>query len=147
MANKKNKVKDVKVEGLDELVNEGKNIDIVKVEEIIANNSEEPTKEEETVVSEEVVASEPVIEKEVEVADMETAVEKEAEISEGTVVSEPTGEENNDSVEEDYETIDEVISECTGEIDSEVKEEKKPTEEKEPWYVSRARRITDYYNW
>ena len=23
----------------------------------------------------------------------------------------------------------------------------KPTEEKEPWYVSRARRITDYYNW
>ena len=141
MANKKNKVKDVKVEGLDELVNEGKNIDIVKVEEIIANNSEEPSKEEETVVSEEVVASEPVIEKEVEVADTETAVEKEAEISE------PTGEENNDSVEENYETIDEVISECTGEIDSEVKEEKKPTEEKEPWYVSRARRITDYYNW
>ena len=147
MANKKNKVKDVKVEGLDELVNEGKNIDIVKVEEIIANNSEEPTKEEDTVVSEEVVASEPVIEKEVEVADTETAVEKEAEISEETVVSEPTGEENNVSVEEDYETIDEVISECTGEIDSEVKEEKKPTEEKEPWYVSRARRITDYYNW
>mgnify|MGYP003506723655 CR=1 FL=1 len=134
MANKKNKVKDVKVEGLDELVNEGKNIDIVKVEEIIANNSEEPTKEEETVVSEEVVASEPVI-------------EKEAEISEEAVVSEPTGEENNDSVEEDYEAIDEVISECTGEIDSEVKEEKKPTEEKEPWYISRARRITDYYNW
>lgn len=147
MANKKNKVKDVKVEGLDELVNEGKNIDIVKVEEIIANNSEEPTKEEETVVSEEVVVSEPVIEKEVEVADTETAVEKEAEISEETVVSEPTAEENNVSVEEDYETIDEVISECTGEIDSEVKEEKKPTEEKEPWYVSRARRITDYYNW
>ena len=141
MANKKNKVKDVKVEGLDELVNEGKNVDIVKVEEIIANNSEEPSKEEEIVVSEEVVASEPVIEKEVEVADTETAVEKEAEISE------PTGEENNDSVEEDYEAIDEVISECTGEIDSEVKEEKKPTEEKEPWYVSRARRITDYYNW
>ena len=141
MANKKNKVKDVKVEGLDELVNEGKNIDIVKVEEIIANNSEEPSKEEETVVSEEVVASEPVIEKEVEVADTETAVEKEAEISE------PIGEENNDSVEEDYEAIDEVISECTGEIDSEVKEEKKPTEEKEPWYISRARRITDYYNW
>ena len=141
MANKKNKVKEVKVEGLDELVNEGKNIDIVKVEEIIANNSEEPTKEEEIVVSEEVVASEPVIEKEAEVADTETAVEKE------TVVSEPTDEENNDSVEEDYETIDEVISECTGEIDSEVKEEKKPTEEKEPWYVSRARRITDYYNW
>ena len=134
MANKKNKVKDVKVEGLDELVNEGKNIDIVKVEEIIANNSEEPSKEEETMVSEEVVASEP-------------AIEKEVEISEETVVSEPTGEENNDSVEEDYETIDEVISECTGEIDSEVKEEKKPTEEKEPWYVSRARRITDYYNW
>ena len=50
MANKKNKVKNVKVEGLDELVNEGKNIDIVKVEEIIANNSEEPTKEEEIVV-------------------------------------------------------------------------------------------------
>ena len=147
MANKKNKVKDVKVEGLDELVNEGKNIDIVKVEEIIANNSEEPTKEEETVVSEEVVASEPVIEKESEVADTETTVEKEAEISEETVVSEPTGEENNDSVEEDYETIDELISDCTGEIDSEVKEEKKPTEEKEPWYVSRARRITDYYNW
>ena len=141
MANKKNKVKNVKVEGLDELVNEGKNIDIVKVEEIIANNSEEPTKEEETVVSEEVVASEPVIEKEAEVADTETAVEKE------TVVSEPTDEENNDSVEEDYETIDEVISECTGEIDSEVKEEKKPTEEKEPWYISRAKRITDYYNW
>ena len=147
MANKKNKVKDVKVEGLDELVNEGKNIDIVKVEEIIANNSEEPTKEEETVVSEEVVASEPVIEKESEVADTETTVEKEAEISEETVVSEPTGEENNDSVEEDYETIDELISDCTGEIDSEVKEEKKPTEEQEPWYVSRARRITDYYNW
>ena len=141
MANKKNKVKNVKVEGLDELVNEGKNIDIVKVEEIIANNSEEPTKEEEIVVSEEVVASEPVIEKEAEVADTETAVEKE------TVVSEPTDEENNDSVEEDYETIDEVISECTGEIDSEVKEEKKPTEEKEPWYISRAKRITDYYNW
>ena len=147
MANKKNKVKDVKVEGLDELVNEGKNIDIVKVEEIIANNSEEPSKEEETVVSEEVVASEPVIEKEVEVADTETAVEKEDKALEETVVSEPTGEENNVSVEEDYKAIDEVISECTGEIEDEVKEEKKPTEEKEPWYVSRARRITDYYNW
>ena len=141
MANKKNKVKDVKVEGLDELVNEGKNIDIVKVEEIIANNSEEPTKEEETVVSEEVVASEPVIEKEVEVADTKTAVEKEAEISE------PTGEEKNDTVEEDYEAIDEVISECTGEIEDEVKEEKKPTKKKEPWYLSRAKRIADYYNW
>lgn len=134
MANKKNKVKDVKVEGLDELVNEGKNIDIVKVEEIIANNSEEPSKEEKTVVSEEVVASEPVI-------------EKEDEISEETVVSEPTDEENNDSVEENYETIDEVISECTGEIEDEVKEETKPTKEKEPWYISRAKRITDYYNW
>ena len=141
MANKKNKVKDVKVEGLDELVNEGKNIDIVKVEEIIANNSEEPSKEEETMVSEEVVASEPVTEKEVEVADTKTAVEKEAEISE------PTVEEKNDTVGEEYEAIDDVISECTGEIEDEVKEEKKPTEEKEPWYVSRARRITDYYNW
>ena len=147
MANKKNKVKDVKVEGLDELVNEGKNIDIVKVEEIIANNSEEPSKEEETAVSEEVVASEPVTEEKAEVADTETVVEKEDKASEEAVVSEPTDEENNDSVEEDYETIDEVISECTGEIDGEVKEEKKPTEEKEPWYVSRARRITDYYNW
>ena len=136
MANKKNKVKDVKVEGLDELVNEGKNIDIVKVEEIIANNSEEPSKEEETVVSKEVVASEPVTEKEVE-----------AEVSEETVVSEPTDGENNDTVGEEYEAIDEVISECTGEIEDEVKEEKKPTEEKEPWYVSRAKRIADYYNW
>lgn len=136
MANKKNKVKDVKVEGLDELVNEGKNIDIVKVEEIIANNSEEPSKEEETMVSEEVVASEPVTEKEVE-----------AEVSEETVVSEPTDGENNDTVGEEYEAIDEVISECTGEIEDEVKEEKKPTEEKEPWYVSRAKRIADYYNW
>ena len=136
MANKKNKVKDVKVEGLDELVNEGKNIDIVKVEEIIANNSEEPSKEEETVVSEEVVASEPLTEKEVE-----------AEVSEETVVSEPTDGENNDTVGEEYEAIDEVISECTGEIDSEVKEETKPTKEKEPWYISRAKRITDYYNW
>ena len=136
MANKKNKVKDVKVEGLDELVNEGKNIDIVKVEEIIANNSEEPSKEEETVVSEEVVASEPVTEKEVE-----------AEVSEETVVSEPTDGENNDTVGEEYEAIDEVISECTGEIEDEVKEETKPTKEKEPWYISRAKRITDYYNW
>ena len=147
MANKKNKVKDVKVEGLDELVNEGKNIDIVKVEEIIANNSEEPSKEEQTVVSEEVVASEPVIEKEAEVVNTETAVEKEDEVSEETVVSEPTDEENNDSVEENYETIDEVISECTGKIEDEVKEETKPTKEKEPWYISRAKRITDYYNW
>src|SRR5574344_817805 len=129
MANKKNKVKDVKVEGLDELVNEGKNIDIVKVEEIIANNSEEPSKEEETVVSEEVVASEPVTEKEVE-----------AEVSEETVVSEPTDGENNDTVGEEYEPIDEVIAECTGEMEDEVKDEKKPTEEKEPWYVSRAKR-------
>lgn len=136
MANKKNKVKDVKVEGLDELVNEGKNIDIVKVEEIIANNSEEPSKEEETVASEEVVASEPVTEKEVE-----------AEVSEETVVSEPIDGENNDTVGEEYEAIDEVISECTGEIEDKVKEEKKPTEEKEPWYVSRAKRIADYYNW
>ena len=136
MANKKNKVKDVKVEGLDELVNEGKNIDIVKVEEIIANNSEEPSKEEETVASEEVVTSEPSTEKEVE-----------AEVSEETVVSEPTDGENNDTVGEEYEAIDEVISECTGEIEDEVKEEKKPTEEKEPWYVSRAKRIADYYNW
>lgn len=147
MANKKNKVKDVKVEGLDELVNEGKNIDIVKVEEIIANNSEEPSKEEETMASEEVVASEPVTEKEAEVVNTETAVEKEAEVLEETVVSEPTDGENNDTIGEEYEAIDEVISECTGEIDSEVKEEKKPTEGKEPWYVSRARRITDYYNW
>ena len=147
MANKKNKVKDVKVEGLDELVNEGKNVDIAKVEEIIANNSEEPSKEEETAVSEEVVASEPVTEEKAEVVDTETAAQKEDEISEETVAPEPTDEESNDVAEEEYETIDDVISECTGEIEDEVKEEKKPTEEKEPWYVSRARRITDYYNW
>ena len=32
-------------------------------------------------------------------------------------------------------------------IEDEVKKETKPTKEKEPWYISRAKRITDYYNW
>ena len=66
---------------------------------------------------------------------------------EETVAPESTDEESNDVAEEEYETIDDVISECTGEIENEVKEEKKPTKKKEPWYLSRAKRIADYYNW
>ena len=42
------------------------------------------------------------------------------------------------------ESIDDVIAECTGSVD----ESKEPTKvSEEPWYVARAKRMGDYYNW
>lgn len=96
MANKKNKIKQVKNIVVDELVNEEKHVDTVNTSDIIVEHTED-------VIEDEVTES-------TEVAD----------------------------------NIDDVISECTGELETNTEEFKK---ENEPWYVAKAKRIYDYYNW
>lgn len=130
----KKETKSVENAELEALVNEGKNIDTVKVAEVLADNQKE---------------------EEVEIEDLiQKAKEAQAEeiiagILEETVEEEETLEDNEDTieiVEEDKEDcgIDDVIAECTGEAEL---KPKKVDEDDVPWYVARAMRACDYYNW
>lgn len=128
---------------VDSLVNEGKNIDMDKVNEVIAESEKKVEEISEDTNFNQVAETneEPIEEKEV--------------IVENTVTS--TAEETEE------ENIDDVIAECTGESE-EIKEETIDIDESEedeicedtnlhmkkkeqPWYVARAMRGNDYFSW
>lgn len=145
MARKTKEVKNIETTELDELVNEGKNVDMVKVSEVLEEKRiERKIKEnEETKVTEQIVVAQ-----EEEVG--ETKEEETEEAKSIEQIEENTTNINHLDLNEEIETevegdIDDVITECTGSI-----EEPKETiikNNKEPWYVARAKRISDYYSW
>lgn len=139
---------------VDSLVNEGRNIDMDKVNEVIAE-SEKKQEEEAKAVEEKV---EEITE---ETNFIQVAETNEESIEEKELVVEDTASSTVKEMEED--NIDDVIAECTGEseefnediIDFDGGEEevcedttlhlKKKKEQ--PWYVARAMRGNDYFSW
>lgn len=139
---------------VDSLVNEGKNIDMDKVNEVIAES--EKKQEEEAKADEKKVEEISEDTNFIQVAETnEEPIEKKEVIVEDTVT--PTAEETEE------ENIDDVIAECTGESE-EIKEETIDIDEGEedeicedtslhmkkkeqPWYVARAMRGNDYFSW
>lgn len=117
---------------IDELVNEGKNLNEAEIKETckqIAEEKENRTLEEEQIDF--VEGTEPTV-------NQETTEE---------VVKE---EETVDPVEEVSDNIDDVIAECTGMTEEKVEEKtegEKTVKDDEPWYVARAMRGNDYFNW
>ena len=134
---------------LDALVNEAKeNIDMAEVYKVIEENE----KDNNTVLEETVVEDVKPMEETVEMVD----TEDESEEKDSEHVSEEPSEEDKEleeevtadevdvEVDDMEESIDDVIAECTGSVD----ESKEPTKDtEEPWYVARAKRMGDYYNW
>ena len=134
---------------LDALVNEAKeNIDMAEVDKVIEEHETYNT----TVLEETVVEDVKPMEETVEMVD----TEDESEEKDSEHVSEEPSEEDKEleeevtadevdvEVDDMEESIDDVIAECTGSVD----ESKEPTKDtEEPWYVARAKRMGDYYNW
>lgn len=152
MAKKSKKTKAVEAVNdveLDALVNEAKeNIDMSEVDKVIEENE----KDNNTVLEETVVEDVKPMEETVEMVD----TEDESEEKDSEHVSEEPSEEDKEleeevtadevdvEVDDMEESIDDVIAECTGSVD----ESKEPTKvSEEPWYVARAKRMGDYYNW
>lgn len=128
---------------LDALVNEAKeNIDMAEVDKVIEENE----KDNNTVLEKTVVENVKPMEETVEMVDTEDeSVESVSEhVSEEPSEEEVTADEVDAEVDDMEESIDDVIAECTGSVD----EAKEPTKDaEEPWYVARAKRMGDYYNW
>lgn len=138
MAKTKKETKAVDNAELEALVNEGKNVDTVKVAEIIANN-EEDNKDTEEVEVEDLVQEAKDAQAEEIVATV-MGDDEEDDTEEECGVEAPDEEPYEEDGEEDC-NIDDVISECTGGIEAPKK--KQP----EPWFMARAKRVSDYYNW
>lgn len=133
---KKTKAKDSNVKvNLEELVNEGKNLNETEVNETWKQITDE---------IKEVAFKSDV--KEQETNDVEIAEENSDFIQtmEFPNVVETQVEETTEGNEEN---IDDVIAECTGEVEEENTENKKAVKDNEPWYVARAFRGNDYFNW
>lgn len=129
---------------VDSLVNEGRSVDMNKVNEIIT----EAKKEEETKVSEDnkeevefvqvtEINEEPIEKKDVTVEDTFASTIKEEENIDD-VIAECTGEA--DDVEEKTDNIETIEEECE-------KVASTPHKEDVPWYVARAMRGNDYFSW
>lgn len=132
---KKTKTKNADIKtmaNIDELVNEGKILNETEIKEVCKQIAKE--KENKIIVEEQtelVDTTEPTVDK-------ETTEEK---VKEAETV---------DAVEEITDNIDDVIAECTGKTEEEVEEKtegKKTVKDDEPWYVARAMRGNDYFNW
>lgn len=146
---KKNKKKTIVDNAeLDALVDEGKDVDVAKVAEVISNNTEETDGVEvEDLIQEDKDAQADEIIKTV----MEDAVEDE-DLEEVDEEDYPDATDEGPATEA-YEEFKDEDSECENEsfeCDSkDVKEEPKKELKKrtEPWYIARAKREADYYNW
>lgn len=142
MAKTKKETKAVDNAELEALVDEGKNVDTVKVAEIITNN-EEDNKDTEEVEVEDLVQEAKDAQAEEIVATV-MGGDEEDDTEEECDVEDPDAEPYEEVAKEDC-NIDDVISECTGEMD--VKEEVPKKKQPEPWFMARAKRVSDYYNW
>jgi nitrogenase subunit NifH len=162
---KKTKTKnaDTKVNvNLDELVNEGKNL----TEEVVAEETAKAAEVKKKLVEEtakETDVSESWKKCAEELNNLKTTDTPNKELEK---LYEPMAMANDNTTEdvaqveqieeetakegEVTDNIDDVIAECTGKADEKVEEkneEKKTTKDDEPWYVARAMRGNDYFNW
>lgn len=149
MAKKKQEKKAVENVDIEALVDEGKN-----VTEVITTfeDKEEDNKE---VEIEDLVQEAKDAQAEEIIATVVDGTEKEVEEDSAFSFEKMEGDDP-DNVEEEYgieglsveeeSNIDDVIAECTGGIEAE-EESVKVEDKKEPWYIARAKRISDYYNW
>ena len=136
MAKKSKKETIVDNAELDALVNEGKDLDVVKASEVIADNTEEKEDVEvEDLIQEANDAQVDEIIKSV----MEEAVEDEADYTDATDEEIPT--EYSTHVEREDESLEFESK------DVEEEQNKKVKKHSEPWYIARAKREADYYNW
>lgn len=132
--NKSTRVKTTEVD-IDKLVNESKTVDMDKVNEVIEENKIEKN-------NEELVEVQPQKEEKI-TEDLNVEVSEVPTLSPTEIVEET---ENIESVEEEIvDNIDDVIAECIGEAEKKVTEDR--NKDKEPWYVARAKRANDYFNW
>ena len=147
---KKTKVKNTTTNvNIDELVNEGKNINETDVNETwtkIAEEIKETTPNDISIDSD--VST--LYESEAKVEETESVQEDNTDFAEAVQVSdnEPSEEtEIQDSSVSIEENIDDIIAECTGEREKVEVEQKEKIKDNEPWYVARALRGNDYFNW
>lgn len=147
---KKTKVKNTTSNvNIDELVNEGKNINETDVNETwtkIAEEIKETTPNDISIDSD--VST--LYESEAKVEETESVQEDNTDFAEAVQVSdnEPSEEtEIQDSSVSIEENIDDIIAECTGEREKVEVEQKEKIKDNEPWYVARALRGNDYFNW
>lgn len=148
---KKTKVKNNTTNvNIDAFVNEGKNINEADVNETWAKIAEEIK---ETIPNDATIDSDvstTLYESEAKVEETENLQGDNTDITEAVQVSdnEPSEKiEVQDSSVSIEENIDDIIAECTGESEKAETEQKKETKDNEPWYVARALRGNDYFNW
>lgn len=128
---------------MDALVNESKNIDMEKVDEVLTEAKIAEEKEKELKAQEEEKAKE-----------IETINETLNFVDVTELNGEPVEKNDADTTDSEASTeenIDDVIAECTGETEDveEASTDEKPNAEKKeiPWYVARAMRGNDYFSW
>ena len=140
---------------LEALVNEGKGIDVVKSSEIIDEKNNGDVKEDDEV--EDLIQTvidniETIKEENLELSDkdLETNVEKDTNNTEGNTEevsnTEIIKEENLELSDKDLETNVEKNTEEEVNV-TEDKPKKILKKNTEPWYIARAKRECDYYNW
>lgn len=148
MAKKNKKETIVDNAELDALVDEGKDVDVVKVAEVIADNTEETGDVE---VEDLIQEAKDAQADEIINTIMEHVVEDEAlEETDEEDYPDATDEEPATETHEEFEDDDSEGEDESFECDSkDVKEEPKKELKKhtEPWYIARAKREADYYNW
>lgn len=127
---------------IDAFVNEGKNINEADVNETWAKIAEEIK---ETIPNDATIDSDvstTLYESEAKVEETESVQPVEASDNEPSEKIEV--QDSSVSIEEN---IDDIIAECTGESEKVETEQKKETKDNEPWYIARALRGNDYFNW
>lgn len=169
---KQRQTKSVNNMTIDDFVNEAKNIDFQKVEQIIGESKKEEKELSATITTASTEECETYIEDATE--SKEEKATEQTEIVESPIDMKNTSVEETEMQEEVVEaiedtSIDDVIAECVGTVEEKVQEYKteenvktedkvientedklkkeKEVKKSEPWYIARARRINDYYNW
>ena len=141
---KKSKAKDSNVKvNLDELVNEGKNLNDTEVNETWKQITDEIKESAKTVTLDSDISK--LYEANAKLAETDKTVEETNEFVRPMEIPNKI-EESTEPIVEDGENIDDVIAECTGGKEEKI-EKKKPIKNDEPWYVARALRGNDYFNW
>lgn len=146
---------------LDEFINDGKNLNMDEINKVIEENKQKEMAELAMKTAKE--------EQERKLAEEEMAMKAEEEKSKSAQEDfSPNGKDVEDTQTEDElptkpneieeaatecsddecPSIDDVIEECTGKVEEEpIAEKKTEKKKKEPWYVLKAKRTGDYYNW
>lgn len=142
MAKKNKKETIVDNAELDALVDEGKDVDVAKVAEVIADNTvetddaevEDLIQEAKDAQSDEIIKT--VIKDAVEDEDLEETDEEDY-----------TDAPDEEPATEAYENLEEVDEEDYPDAYPDEEPKKELKKRTEPWYIARAKREADYYNW